>query len=92
MIKHIHIKGKERKTRNGENFISWKAQKTDHTWDNLKFTMAVENAPDKAGHYIMIVDTVNMNRSQDDYGTVWWVKQVEEFADFVPEDIASEEF
>ena len=92
MLKEIVVRCTEKAKKTGEKFPVYKARKAEGTWDAMKFTRDVRNAPVKPGLYTLTIDTENMNKSYSDFGTVWWVKKVENVIEFMPPDEASEVF
>lgn len=92
MIKEIVVRCTEKTKKTGEKFPVYKARKADGTWDSMKFTKEARNAPVIPGMYVVKIDTANMNRSETDFGSVWWVKKVEEFTEYTAPDEASNVF
>lgn len=92
MIKEIVVRCTEKAKKTGEKFPVYKARKADGTWDSMKFTRDVRNAPVMPGMYVLNIDTVNINRSNTDFGVVWWVKKIEDFTTYTAPDEASEAF
>lgn len=73
----IEIKAIEKSTRDGsKKFLVFSAKTKDNGWKTIKFVMACENVPKVAGRYLITVYRENINKSTNDYGELYWVKNI----------------
>ena len=96
MIKVIKLKAVVKTIKNtNKKFLIFKGTKNDGTKVPFKFRSDIEeinNLPKENALYDLTVDTENMNKSFDDYGEVWWVRNVEDIQPAVMADEAQNEF
>lgn len=75
----IEIKAIEKSTRDGsKKFLVFSAKTKDNGWKTIKFVQTCENVPKAAGRYMITVDKENINKSTNDYGELYWVKNINE--------------
>ena len=73
----IEIKAIEKSTRDGsKKFLVFSAKTKDNGWKTIKFVQTCECVPKKAGRYLITVEKENINKSSNDYGEIYWVKNI----------------
>lgn len=91
MVKSIKVRFIEKTTKTGNKFFAAKAQKIDGTWESMKFRREVK-LPTATGLYTMEIDTANMQKTNSDFGVVWWVQGDPIFTPYETPDCAVDEF
>lgn len=84
-LKKIKIKAIPRKTKDGKEFISYRAVQNDGKLIDCRFTRDVKNAPEKTS-YVM-VDPSQMNISYSYEYPRLWIKRIEEIIPIENEEI-----
>ena len=92
MIKIMFFRATEKKTKNGQSFMTFKAKKNDGTWVQLKFTKNVKDLPEENGIYNFSIETTDMNKSMTDFGECYWAKSVNKYEVAEQIDTAIDEF
>lgn len=90
MEKQIHIIGRE-VGKPTNRFIAFKAFIKDGGRETIKFTRQCENVPKKEGQYVITVDSKEINKGSDDYGVVWWVKNIISCVPYEKPELTDEE-
>ena len=93
MIKEIVITSIEKTTKDGRKFLVHKAKMLSGGDIQFKFRREIKKIPEKAGKYLMTIDSAFLQKSSTDYGDVYWVKgEPESIKDYVTADTAAEDF
>lgn len=73
-VLNIKVIAKTRTAKDGRKFLTYRCVKKDGTRADLKFRQTIKNKPMDDGHYMMEIESTNLNRSfHPDYGENWWV-------------------
>lgn len=94
MLLKLVVTAKEREGKlTGQKYLAFSTVKRDGSKVALKFRRDVEGLPKKAGKYEMEIESTTMNMSDRDGYEVWWVSDSPaSIKDYIPEDIAKDQF